>query len=298
MTPVNEPRQRNILISIFLNLGITIAEFIGGVLSNSLALISDALHNLGDTLAIIFTYIAFLVGKKASTGKNTFGFRRMEIIAAFVNSGLLIGVSLYLFLEAYKRFQNPEPINESIMMIVAVIGLAGNLISVLLLKRDSKHSLNVRSAYLHLLGDTMSSVGVILGSIVIMVFGIIWIDPLLTLIIGVFIIIEAVKIFRESLLILMESAPRDIDVFQVKKEIEKHPAIQNAHHLHAWQLSDSQNYFQCHVDLKENLTLKETDAIRLELESLIMRRFNIQHATIQMELNTCEEKSPILNGKK
>ncbi len=298
MPPLKEPRQINIVVSIFLNLGITIAEFIGGILSNSLALISDAFHNLGDTLAIIFTYIAFLFGRKASTGKNTFGYKRIEILAAFINSAVLIGVSGFLFFEAYKRFQNPQPVNESIMLIVAVFGLAGNLISVLLLHKDSRHSLNVRSAYLHLLGDTLASVGVILGSLAIMVFGVIWVDPLLTVIIGVFIIREAVRILRESILILMESAPKDTDVFQIKAELEKHPAIQNAHHLHAWQLSDNQNYFQCHVDLKENITLRETDIIRLELENLILKKFNIQHATIQMEFNTCEEKSPIFNGRK
>lgn len=296
MNPIQETNQRNILITIFLNLGITIAEFVGGILSNSLALISDAFHNLGDTFAIIFTYIAFLFGKKASTGKNTFGFRRIEIIAAFFNASLLIGISVFLFFEAYKRYIDPQPINERIMLVVAVIGLIGNLVSVLLLKKDSKHSINVRSAYLHLLGDTLSSIGVIAGSIFIMFFDILWIDPLITVLIGLFIIKEAVKIFWESVLILMESAPKDIDVYKIKSEIEKHPAIQNAHHLHAWQLSDSQNYFLCHVDLKENLSLKETDIIRLELEHIILRKFNIQNATIQMEFNSCEIKSSIING--
>jgi cobalt-zinc-cadmium efflux system protein len=296
MKPYQQPKQRNILISIFLNLGITIAEFVGGFLSNSLALISDAFHNLGDTLAILFTYVAFIFGKKASTGRNTFGFRRIEIIAAFINSAVLIGISIFLFFEAYKRFMNPQPINELIMLVVAVVGLGGNLISVLLLKSDSKHSLNVRSAYLHLLGDTLSSVGVIAGSLAILFLDILWIDPLLTVLIGLFILKEAVKIFWESVLILMESSPKDIDVFMIKAEIEKHPAIQNAHHLHAWQLSDSQNYFLCHVDLRDNLSLTETDSIRIELEQLILRKFNIQNATIQMEFNACKVKSPILNG--
>lgn len=296
MKPLHQPKQRNILISIFLNLGITIAEFVGGVLSNSLALISDAFHNLGDTLAILFTYIALIFGRKASTGKNTFGFRRIEILAAFINASVLIGISIFLFFEAYKRFINPQPINEIIMLIVAVVGLVGNLVSVLLLKSDSKHSLNVRSAYLHLLGDTLSSVGVIAGSLAILFLDVLWIDPLLTVLIGLFILKEAVKIFWESVLILMESSPKDVDVYLIKSEIEKHPAIQNVHHLHAWQLSDSQNYFLCHVDLKDNLSLKETDIIRIELEQLILRKFNIQNATIQMEFNTCEVKSPILNG--
>jgi cobalt-zinc-cadmium efflux system protein len=292
-----EPNQGNILISIFLNLLITIAEFIGGIFSNSLALISDAFHNLGDTLAIVFTYVALKVGKKASTGKNTFGFRRIEILAAFINASVLIGISVFLFYEAYKRFLTPQQINEGIMLSVAIIGLIGNLVSVLLLKKDSKHSLNVRSAYMHLLGDTLSSIGVIAGSLVIMFFGILWIDPLLTVLIGLFILREAIKIFWESVLILMEGAPKDIDVYLIRSEIEKHPAVQNAHHLHAWQLSDSENYFLCHVDLKENLSLMETDQIRLELEQLILRKFNIQNATIQMEFDSCKEKSPIVNGK-
>ncbi len=174
-----EPNKTNLLFSVLLNAGITLAEFIGGILSNSLALISDAVHNLSDTMAIVISYVAMLIGKKDSTSKNTFGFKRIEILAALFNAVVLIVISVYLFFEAYKRFLNPEPIQGKIMFIVATIGLLGNLVSVLLLHKDSSHNLNVKAAYLHLVGDTLSSIGVIIGSVLIYFWNIYWIDPLL-----------------------------------------------------------------------------------------------------------------------
>lgn len=290
------PSKKNILISILLNIVITLVEFIGGILSNSLSLISDALHNLSDTLAILLSYIALIIGEKPTSETKTFGYKRIEILAAFINSIVLIGISIYLFYEAYKRFINPEPIKENIMLIVASIGLLANLISVLLLHKDSHHNLNIKSAYLHLIGDTLSSVAVIGGAVLICFFKIYWIDPLLTVLIGIFIIIQTYKILKESINILMQASPSELNITAIKNEIEQHEEITNVHHIHTWQLSDRNIYFECHIDLKENLKISEADLIRKEVELLLKEKFKVNHTTIQTEYNICNDKH-LINKK-
>jgi cobalt-zinc-cadmium efflux system protein len=282
-----EPNKKKLLFSVLLNAIITLAEFVGGILSNSLALLSDAVHNLSDTLAILISYIAMIIGKKDSTPKNTFGFKRVEILAALFNAVVLIAISIYLFYEAYQRFLNPEPIKGKLMFIVATIGFLGNIISVILLHKDSSHNLNVRSAYMHLIGDTLSSVGVIIGSILIYFWNITWIDPLLTIIIGIVIIKATWGIIKETLEILMQASPENLNLEKIKVELEKHPEINNIHHIHAWSLSDNITHFQCHADLKDNKTIKEVDIIRNELEKILDEKFKINHITIQMEHYSC-----------
>ncbi|MDD3923381.1 MAG: cation diffusion facilitator family transporter, partial [Endomicrobiaceae bacterium] len=162
---------------ILLNICITIAEIIGGIMSGSLSLLSDAVHNFSDTVSIIFSYFAWKISGKKKDAKKTYGYKRAEIIAAFVNSSVLVIISLFLIFEAIKRFQNPETINSIIMIGVAIVGLLANFISMLLLEKESHHNMNIKSSYLHLLGDTLSSVGVVLGGIAIFIWNIFWIDP-------------------------------------------------------------------------------------------------------------------------
>jgi len=182
------------------------------------------------------------------------------------------------------------------MFIVATIGLAGNLISVFLLHKDSSHSLNVKAAYLHLLGDTFSSVGVIIGSVLIYFYNITWIDPLLTVIIGLFIIRGTWGIIKETIEILMQASPGNIDIPKIKKQLENHPEIKNVHHIHSWRLSDNIIHFQCHAELKNNLKIEEADQVRLELENILHKDFGIDHITIQVESDSCMEKATINKG--
>ncbi len=293
-----EPNQKNILISVVLNLVITIAEFIGGIFSNSLALISDAAHNLSDTLALLISFIALRIGKRSPSESKTFGYKRIEILAALFNSTVLIAISIFLFWEAFERFRDPQPIKEGIMFTVAFIGLVANLISVFLLKKDSKHNLNIKAAYLHLFGDTLSSVAVIAGAIIIYYFKITWIDPLLTVLIGIFIIKETYGVLKETIDILMASSPKDIDIEQIRAEIEKIPDISNIHHIHVWKLTDTEIHFECHADLCDNLTIKESDKVRMKIEEILINKFQIHHVTIQMEYDTCLEKESIANSLK
>ena len=293
-----EPNQKNILISVVLNLVITIAEFIGGIFSNSLALISDAAHNLSDTLALLIAFIALRIGKRSPSESKTFGYKRIEILAALFNSTVLIAISIFLFWEAFDRFRDPQPIKEGIMFTVAFIGLIANLISVFILKKDSKHNLNIKAAYLHLIGDTLSSVAVIAGAIIIYYFKITWIDPLLTVLIGIFIIKETYGVLKETIDILMASSPKDINIEQIRAEIEQIPDISNIHHIHVWKLTDTEIHFECHADLCDNLTIKESDQVRIKIEEILKNKFQIHHITIQMEYDTCLEKESIANSLK
>ncbi|HDJ33043.1 MAG TPA: cation transporter [Bacteroidetes bacterium] len=287
------PSSRNLLISTGLNGGITVVQVVGGIVSGSLALISDALHNFSDTLAILLAYLAIRMGKKPSNLKKTFGYKRVEILTALFNGVVLIGISLYLFFEAWERFHNPRPVRGGLMLWVAVTGLLANLVAVLLLRKDSRSSLNVKAAYLHLLGDTLSSVGVIGGALLIVFFNITWVDPLLTVLIGIFILRETWSVIRDTVNILMEASPQDLDLGEIRTRLEEHPLVDNVHHVHAWQLSDQQVHFECHADLKEDLPLSRADKVRQELEELLTHHYRIHHVTIQVEFGVCGEKDMI-----
>jgi cobalt-zinc-cadmium efflux system protein len=285
--------KKNLLISIILNFAITVAEFIGGIISNSLSLLSDALHNLSDAFALLISYIAIIISKRKSTRKNTFGYKRIEILAALLNAIILVAVSIYLFYEAYKRLLNPEPIQGNVMFIVAGIGLIANVISVFLLHRDSKKNLNIKASYLHLIGDTVSSVGVIIASVLIYFYEIYWIDPALTFLIGIYILWGTYGILKETIEILMQSSPENINIHSIKTQLENHPKVENIHHIHIWRLSDHEVHFECHADVSQNYTMKETDSIRQELCEILQNSFQIHHITIQMEYHACDDKSMI-----
>jgi cobalt-zinc-cadmium efflux system protein len=285
--------SKNLLLSALLNLVVTIAEIIGGLVSNSLALLSDALHNLGDTSAIFIAYLANLISKKEGTSKKTFGFKRIEILAALFNAIVLVVIIIYLFIEAWHRLRNPMPIKGLVMLIVAVVGLLANLFSVLLLRKHAVHSINIRAAYLHLIGDTLSSIVVILTAILIYFFNIFWIDPLVTFVLGIYLLWETFRILKVALDILMQATPPGLDLNKVKEALETIPAIDNIHHVHAWNLSDQDIHFECHVDLNSDIRISETEIIRDAINEMLKEEFNITHVTIQYEYNCCADKNMI-----
>lgn len=284
---------RNLLISSVLNFAITVVEIIGGLVSNSLALLSDALHNLGDTFAVFLAYMAYLISKKDRTDKKTFGYKRIEILAALFNAIVLIVITVFLFAEAFKRIRNPEPVRGNIMLVVAVTGLLANVFSVFLLRRDSKHNINVRAAYLHLLGDTISSVAVIAGALFIALFGWYWLDPLITFIVGLYVLKETWTVLKQAVGILMQETPRELNLKEVKQALEGIPEIDNIHHVHAWNLNDNEIHFECHVDLKNDLRISKTEKIKEKIHEILLNRFNISHVTIQYEFNFCDSKEMI-----
>ena len=271
-----------------LNASITTAEVIGGVLSGSLALISDSIHNLSDTIAIALSYFANRIARKPNNSKKTFGYKRAEILAAFINSTVLFALSIILIIEAYKRFRTPEPIDGTLMIIVASIGLIANLISVLLLEKDSHGSLNIKSSYLHLLGDTVSSVGVVIGGVVIKLWGITWIDPLVTLLISLYIIKETWHIIAKTINIFMQSSP-DLDYEEIKEKVEAIEGVNNIHHVHAWMVNENVINFEAHIDMVE-MKLSEVEKVYDKIEHLLKEHYGVSHVTLQAELDRCEEK--------
>jgi len=285
--------EKNLLISTLLNLLVTVAEAIGGLYSNSLALLSDALHNLGDTSALFIAYLANLISKKDRTDRKTFGYKRIEILAALFNAIILVIIIIFLFIEAWHRLKNPEPIKGLVMFVVAVIGFLANLFSVILLKRHALQSLNIRAAYLHLIGDTVSSVIVIVTAVFIYFFNIFWIDPLVTFILGIYLLWETYRILKVVVDILMQATPHDLDLNLVKQSLEIIPAIDNIHHVHAWNLSDMDIHFECHVDLKSDLRISETEDVKQAIHDILFNRFHINHVTIQYEYNCCDDKNMI-----
>jgi cobalt-zinc-cadmium efflux system protein len=271
-----------------LNFVITIVELIGGIISGSLSLISDALHNFSDGIAIIISYIAIRLNRKPVSKNFTFGFKRAEIIAAVFNASVLIGISLFLFLESYKRFVSPEPVESGLMIMVASIGLLANVIGTLLLQKDSKGNMNIRAAYLHLLSDAVSSIAVIIGGVFIYFYSIYWIDPLLTVLISLYIIKASYSIVKEATLVLMMAAPEDISIENIEKEILEIKEIQNVHHIHIWRVNDNEIHFEAHLSV-EDLLVSETDIILEKVKILLLEKFHIHHTTFQFECNRCED---------
>ena len=289
----NDLSTGRLLIATVLNLSITIAEIIGGLISNSLALISDALHNLGDTFAVFIAYVAHLISKRDYTDKKTFGYKRIEIIAALFNAIILIVIIAYLFVEAIKRIDDPEPVKGIIMFFVALTGLLANLYSVLLLRKESRKNINIKAAYLHLLGDTFSSVAVIIGAGIIYFFQIYWIDPLITILIGLYLLRGTYLILKRAVDILMQGTPKDLDLNEVKISVEQLPEVDNIHHIHAWNLNDREIHFECHIDLIRDTKISETREIINKIHDILMNKFHINHVTIQCEFNSCDNKNMI-----
>ena len=280
---------RKIFWVTLLNLSITIAEIVGGLLSGSLALLSDSLHNLSDTVAIAISYIANKVAQRPENPRKTFGYKRTEILAALINSTVLLAVSAFLIVEAIRRWRNPETIDGTLMIVVAIIGLVANLVSVYLLEKDSHHSLNIKSSYLHLLGDTVSSLGVVLGGIAIKLWALTWIDPLITLLISVYIIRETWKIIRTTVDILMQSGA-NLDYEAIKRDIEAIDHVQNLHHVHTWLVNESTIHFEAHIEL-DDMTLCDVMPIYEQIEHLLIEHHGISHVTLQAEVNKCENKA-------
>lgn len=272
-----------------LNASITAVEIIGGILSGSLALLSDAVHNLSDTVAIALSYFAYRISKRPKNPKKTYGYKRAEIVSAFINSTVLLAISFVLIIEAFKRWQSPESIDGMLMIIVALIGLIANLVSVFLLEKDSHSSLNIKSSYLHLLGDTVSSVGVLFGGIAIKLWSVVWIDPLITILISAYITVETWKVLKKTINILMQSSA-DLDYEAIKKEVDMIDKVKNIHHVHSWMTNEKTIYFEAHIEM-DDMQLSEAGQIYDKIEYLLKEEHGISHITLQAEVDKCEDKN-------
>ena len=262
---------------------------VGGILSGSLALLSDAVHNLSDTIAIALSYFAYKVALKPKDAKRSYGYKRAEIISAFINSSVLLAISIGLIFEAFRRLKAPESINGTLMITVAFIGLVANFVSVYLLKNDSKENLNIKSSYLHLLSDTVSSVGVLVGGVAIKLWGAIWIDPLITVLISLYIFKQTWQVIKTTVDILMQSSA-DLDYEAIKRDIERIDKVKNIHHVHTWMINEKTINFEAHIDM-DDMRLSEVQNVYKEIEHCLKEQHGISHVTLQAEVDQCSDKS-------
>ena len=290
----HELSGKNLLISILLNILITISQIVGGLISGSLALLSDALHNFSDVISLVISYIANLLAKKDASINRTFGYKRAEILAAFINASTLIIVAVLLIIEAIKRFINPQEIESNLVIWLSFIAILGNGFSVLLLRKDSKVNMNMRSAYLHLLTDMMASVAVLIGGLLMKFYEIFWIDSLLTLVIALYLIWVGFDLFKESFKVLMLFTPRELHIQDIVKELSVVKEIKNIHHIHVWQLNEEETHFEAHVDFNYDIKLSDFDEVLKRVEKILLEKFQINHINIQPEYGKCGSKEIIV----
>lgn len=269
-----------------MNLIITLAEFIGGLLSNSLALLSDAVHNLSDTISLGVSLVARKISRKGATEDKTFGYKRAEIIGAFINLVTLVLIALFLIKEGIERFIEPQSIDGLTMFWVAIVGLFGNFITALLLYKDAKTNLNLRSAYIHILSDGLSSVGVIIGGWLILKYEWYIVDPILTVIIGAYILWHSYHMLRETIDILMESKPEEIDIEELTSAMNSVPSVCGVHHVHVWRLDEQSVMLESHVVI-EKRDLEKMETIKTKIKELLHDQFGINHSTLEFEFEPC-----------
>jgi len=289
-----ELKSTNLLISILLNIIITVSQIIGGIVSGSLALLSDALHNFSDVISLVISYIANLLSKKEASINRTFGYKRAEILAAFINAFTLIIVAVLLIVEAVKRFYNPEPIESNLVIWLSFIAILGNGFSVLLLRKDAEKNMNMRSAYLHLLTDMMASVAVLIGGLLMKYYQIFWVDSLLTLIIALYLIWVGFDLFKESFKVLMLFTPNKVQIQEIVEEICTIKEVKNIHHIHVWQLNEEETHFEAHIDLNTDIKVSEFVSILNQIEEVLLHKFQINHVNIQPEIDRPGNKEIIV----
>jgi len=281
-------KESRLIISAALNLATTVAQIIGGILSGSLSLISDALHNLSDTVALVISLFAVRLSKRKNTEAQTFGYKRAEILAALFNACALVVVSVFLFKEAIVRFSHPHPVNSVLMLSVALVGLIANIVSVFLLKAHAHEDLNIRAAYVHLFSDFLSSIAVIIGALAILISKAYWIDPALTILIGIYVLKEGYNIIEESTRILMQHVPKGINLREIQARIEGIDGVKDIHHAHLWAVTERDIHFEAHINVSRDMPVSETCLLVKQVEETLKEHFAITHVTLQIEFDSCK----------
>ena len=278
--------DNKIKLGLVLNFGFTLFEFGVGIFSGSLALISDAGHNLSDSLSLVIAFFGNKVAKREANEEHTYGYGRATIITALINALLLLGLSIFIFYEAYKRILNPEPVEGFLVAIVALIGMTMN-VGVAFLFRNEKQDLNIRSAYINMLFDALASGGALLAGILIVVTKLTIFDSLISIIIGLLLIRSGWSLVKKALHVLLEGVPEGINMEKVKKAIINHNAmIKAVDDLHIWAISSQYAALSCHVVI-EDCDLEKSTRLVKQIKEELHQKFNIEHATIETELVEC-----------
>ena len=277
--------RKSMKIALIITVAFLLVEIAGGLLSGSLALISDAGHMFSDVLSLILSLGAMTLALQIPTKERTYGYHRGEIFAAFINSLLLIGVSAGILWEAYQRVSSPVPVEGGLMLLVACIGLGANLCVIFLL--HGSHNLNVRSAFLHVIGDTISSVAVIVAAVWITLTGQVLIDPVLSVVIAILIVISAARILRETMIILLQFTPQSVDFDAVVADMTSVSGVDGVHHVHIWSLCSDINVLDAHVYSCER-DVEKIELMKREIKKRL-RKYQILHSTLEFECNECRD---------
>ena len=290
----HQVKGKSLVFSILLNILITTAQVVGGLISGSLALISDALHNFSDVISLLISYIAHRLSRRKATIGSTFGFKRSELIAAFINAITLVGVAIYLIIEATGRFNEPVNIKAGLVIWLAALGIVANGISVLLLRKDASHNLNMKSAYLHLLTDMLASVAVLAGGLMMEFFEVYWIDAVLTMGIALYLVVVGFKLLIDSVKMLMLFTPEEISIKEIVREVHKIPGANKLHHIHVWHLNEQELHLEAHLDCAEDITLSQFNILLHQIEAMLLEKFGINHVNIQPEYKKEDPKDYIV----
>ena len=277
---------RRLALSLILTLVFVFVEIAAGIFSNSLALLTDAAHNFTDVLALALSWWALRLTSQPANQDKTYGYHRAGILAALANSTTLVVIALGIFYEAYHRFINPPEVQADVLIGVGVAAVIINVVTALLVRHGAEHDLNIRSAFLHLMGDVLSTVGAVIAGVIIRYTDWNWLDPLVSVLIGLLILWSAWSIVREAIDILMESTPTDIDVKAMIQDITSVEGVHGVHDLHVWSITRSMRTLSAHL-VTENMTIGEGASIQARVNEVLFHDYNVSHATLQLECDDC-----------
>ena len=281
--------DRRLLIAIIINMLLTLAQVIGGIVSGSLSLIADALHNFSDAASLLIAWVARKIGRQPADHFRTFGYKRAEVIATLINLVSLVLIGIYLIYEAIWRFFEPQIIEGWTVVIVAAIALVIDIATAILTFTMSKNSMNIKAAFLHNISDALASVGVIIAGSLILLYQWYWSDTLLTLMIATYVLYQAATMLPETIHILMQGIPQGIDIEKVINEMENITGIINVHHVHIWQLDEQRNALEAHVVIAN---YNQIENVRTVLKNTLSDNFAIDHSTLEFEITNCEKNCP------
>jgi cobalt-zinc-cadmium efflux system protein len=281
--------RKRLTLSLILTAAFVIIEVIAGIFGNSLALLTDAAHNFTDVIALGLSWYALNIALKPAHAGKTFGYHRVGILVALINSTTLILIAFGIFFEAYKRFITPPEVDSTILIGVGAVAFIINLVTALMVKEGSEHDLNLRSAFLHLMGDVVSTLGAVIAGIIIAFTQWNWLDPFVSVLIGAFILYNAWGILKQTIHILLESTPENIDMNNMVGDLKKVNGVLDVHDLHVWSISENLRMLSAHVVI-DNISVGEGVTIQHNINELLAHNYNIQHATLQLECEGCSSR--------
>lgn len=284
---INQHTSTRLMLSLLLTLTFVVFETVAGLKANSLALLSDAGHNLTDVIALALSWYAIRLSSQPANADKTFGYHRAGILVALINSTTLVLIAIGIFYQAYQRFLLPVPVDAHTLIGVGTIAFFINAGTAWLIMHGSEHDLNLRSTFLHLMGDVVSTIGAVIAGVVIMFTQLDWLDPLVSLFIGLLILWNAVGILRETVAILLESTPADVDMSEIVRDLMSVDGVRGVHDLHVWSITQSLRMLSAHV-VTDDISISKGAIIQSEINHLVSQHYKIHHTTVQLECQGCE----------